>query len=82
MTKYSRAYVEITNDDVSVYDGIDGFGKPMGFPCIYRNKVQSLKAQPKKKKTDFGKAFAEICEEIPIEEIVEYLAEYSKKRSN
>ncbi len=67
------AYVEITFDEVNVYDSLDNRGRPSGFPTIYRNKVAQIKAQPKKKKTDFGKAFAAICEEIPIEDIIEML---------
>ena len=69
-------YVEITPTELRVYDGIDDKGKPAGFPKHFRNKVAEFKNQPKKTKTDFGKAFGEFCEEIPIEE---FLDEYNKK---
>lgn len=69
------AYVEITPSEVHVYEQLDGNGRPFGLPTIYRNKVAELKAQPKKKKTDFGKAFAAICDEIPMQEIIDYLNE-------
>ena len=66
-------YVEITSSELRVYEALDDSGKPFGFPKYYRNKVAELKAQPKKKKTDFGKAFGDYCEEIPIEEFIEVI---------
>lgn len=69
------AYVEITADEVAVYENIDDLGRPSGFPTYFRNKVAELKAKPRKQKTDFGKAFASICEEIPVEELIDLLNE-------
>lgn len=66
------AYVEVTTDEVMVYEAIDDNGRPSGLPTIYRNKVADLKMQPKKIKTDFRKAFSAICDEIPIEDVIEY----------
>ena len=74
------AYIEITADEVSVYEKLDNLGRPSGFPTIYRNKIAQIKAQPKKEKTDFGKAFAAICEEIPIEDIIEMLNAQADKK--
>lgn len=75
-------YVHITKEDLSVYDELDDYGKPFGLPMIYRNKVAELKAKPKKKKTDFGAAFAAICEEIPCEDYVRFLDDYALRHKN
>lgn len=78
-----NAYVEVTDTEVNVYEALDDCGRPQGFPSVYRNKVARLKAEPKKKKTDFGKAFAAFCEEVPIEEVIDWLnqcADRHKKR--
>ena len=74
------AYVEITQSEVCIYDNIDDRGRPSGFPVVYKNKVATLQAQPKKKKTDFGKAFGAICDEVPIEEIIEFLNQRVDKK--
>ncbi|MBQ9069922.1 MAG: hypothetical protein IJY23_01065 [Clostridia bacterium] len=74
------AYVEITDSDVSVYESIDSRGRPSGFPKMYHNRVAELKAQPKKKKTDFGKAFGAICDEIPIEQVIEFFNSCANKK--
>ena len=75
------AYVEITNTEVIVYESLDDAGRPTGFPSVYRNRVAELKTQPKKKKTDFGKAFAAICDEIPIEEVIEYFNSFAERKN-
>ena len=67
-------YVEITPSEVKVYDDLDSYGRPLGIPTTYRNTVYKLRSVPKKKKTDFGKAFAAICEEIPIEETIDFFS--------
>ena len=64
-------YVEITKDEILLYNELDGFGKPTGFPAHFRNDIPTLKEQTEKKKTNFAEAFAKICEEIPIEEVLE-----------
>ena len=67
------AYVEITKDDVSVYNDLDERGRPTGFPTIFRNKVSELKSKPRKNKTNFAEAFGAICDPIPFEEVVDIL---------
>lgn len=72
-------YVEITANEVSVFEQLDDTGRPAGFPTIYKNTVAKLKAKPRKK-TDFGKAFAAVCEEIPIEEVISFFNECADKK--
>lgn len=67
-----NAYVEITNSEISVFDKIDERGRPSGFPVYYQNPVANLKAQPKKSKTDFKKAFGMFCEVVPFEQDIEF----------
>lgn len=66
-------YVEVTSDEVTVYNGLDANGRPEGFPTYFRNELSNSKPKSKKEKTNFSKDFAKICEEIPIEEMIEYL---------
>lgn len=73
------AYIEITEKEVRVYEALDDAGRPAGFPTYYRNELVDIKKKPPNRKTDFGKAFGEICEEVPIEEIIEYFNECAKK---
>ena len=68
-----NAFVEVTDTDIMVFDDIDERGRPSGFPEMYKNPVASLKAQPKKKKTDFKRAFGEFCDEIPIQDFIDFL---------
>lgn len=74
-----NAYVEITNEDISVYDQIDEKGRPTGYPVFYRNPVADLKAQPKKSKTDFKSAFALMAKEISIEEMLDNINNRANK---
>ena len=74
------AYVEITDTDVSVFESIDSSGKPSGFPKMYHNRVAELKAQPRKKKTNFGEAFSAICDEIPIEQVIEFFNQCADRK--
>jgi DNA-binding NtrC family response regulator len=62
----------------AVYNGLDANGRPEGFPTYFRNELSNSKPKSKKEKTNFSKDFAKICEEIPIEEMIEYLN--SKRR--
>lgn len=63
------AYVEITRDQIAVYDELDDFGRPKGYAAFFRNDIPSLTENPKKKKTDFAEAFASICEYVPVDEV-------------
>ena len=74
------AYVELTANELHVYESLNNMGRPVGFPTVYKNKVAQLNNQPKKKKTDFGKAFAAICEEIPIQEVINDLNQRADDR--
>ena len=69
------SYVELTESEVRLYDGVDEAGRPSGLPLRYKNEVQKLKLQPKKK-IDFAKALGSICEEIPFEEYLENREKY------
>lgn len=63
-------YVELTDYEVRLYSGVDEVGRPSGLPVRYKNKVAKLKTTSQKKKTDFVKAFGEICDEISFEEYI------------
>ena len=64
-------YVEITKDDISVYNELDDKGRPKGFPAYFKNELSASAKPINKKKTDFVEAFASICEGIPLEEYLE-----------
>ena len=54
-------YVEVTHEEITVYDTIGKDGRPKGLGTVYKNE---LAARPKeeKKKTDFRALFGKICE--------------------
>ena len=62
-----NAYIELTETEVRLYDKIDESGRPSGLPVHYKNEVQKLKNQPKKK-IDFVNALKNVCEPIYFEE--------------
>ena len=64
-------YVEITKDDISVYNELDDKGRPKGYPAYFKNELSASAKPISKKKTDFVEAFASICEGIPLEEYLE-----------
>lgn len=54
-------YVEVTKEEIFVYQDIDKDGKPSGIAQIYKNELSGLVEQ-KKEKRDFGALFGQICE--------------------
>ena len=54
-------YVVVKEDEIFVYDNLDGYGKPMGLASCFKNELVTIKQHPKRK-TDFGVAFSKICE--------------------
>ena len=58
-----NSYIELDNNEVRLYDGVDSVGRPLGLPRCYVNEVYKLKQQPKKK-IDFAQTLSKICEEV------------------
>lgn len=54
-------YVQVTNEEVIVFNELDKFGKPYGIGHCFRNEVQDLK-KTKKEKKDFSAMFAKFCQ--------------------
>ena len=63
-------YVEITRDEIAVYNELDDAGRPIGLAAHFKNDVPTLQDNPKKKKTNFADGFANICDYLPIEEVL------------
>ena len=63
-------YVNITEDEIVVYNEIDNNGKPKGPGTFYRNDLVQ-KAKEENKKTDFVSLFDKICEraEVKLNEV-------------
>lgn len=54
-------YVEITKEEISVYNEIDEKGKPKGVVSVYKNELAEM-VKEKKEKRDFGAIFGKIAE--------------------
>lgn len=54
-------YIEVDKAEITIYNEIDGNGKPKGVGRIFKNGLSELVRQ-EIKKTDFGAVFGEICE--------------------
>ena len=60
-------YVTVTEDEVTVYDGLDKNGKPAGLGTIFKNELKELINNKKQKQRfDFKSAFAKICEPLTV----------------
>ena len=55
-------YVEVTKEEIHVYNEIDEYGKPKGFAQVFKNELAELNKEKKNEKTDFGALFSDICE--------------------
>ena len=53
-------YVQVTKDEIFVYDEIDGYGKPKGVAQVFKNELGGL--EKKKEKRDYGALFSKIAE--------------------
>jgi len=61
-------YVTVTEDEVTVFDGLDNKGKPAGLGTIFKNELKELLNNKKQKqKFDFKSAFAKICEPLTVQ---------------
>jgi hypothetical protein len=56
------SYVVVTDDDITVYDGVDEVGKPKGLGVIYKNNLIKNKSE-KKPKLDINSTFSRICKD-------------------
>lgn len=54
-------YVEVTKDEIHVFNEIDKYGKPAGIAEVFKNELAE-KTKEKQAKRDFGKLFGKICE--------------------
>ena len=72
-----NAYIELTEDEVRLYDKVDEAGRPSGLPVRYKNEVRKLKLQPKKK-INFVNALNAVCEEFSIEDYLKIYEPYMK----
>ena len=70
MYRRITAYVEITREVIAVYSELDDFGRPTGLAAHFKNDIHKMAQNPKKKKTDFIEGFANICEYVPLEEVL------------
>ena len=55
-------YIDVTTDEIKIYDKIDENGKPYGAFRMFKNDIPRIVANDSKK-TDFGDLFGKICEE-------------------
>ena len=67
-------YVIVSDDTVSVYNGLNEDGKPCGSCAVYENEVKKLKRE-KKQKFDFKSVFDSFCEkvEVPVQQKLELI---------
>lgn len=78
-------YVTVTEDEVTVFDGLDKNGKPAGLGTMFKNELKELINNKKQKQRfDFKSAFAKICEPLTVqfevqESFKEILDEKKKK---
>ena len=70
MYRRITAYVEITREEIAVYSELDDYGRPAGCAAWFKNDIHKMTQNPKKKKTDFVEGFANICEYVPLEEVL------------
>lgn len=59
-------YVVVTDKDLTIYNGVDNYGKPAGLGQVFKNDLAEKKAE-KKPKTDYGEMFGKFCQpaELP-----------------
>ena len=55
-------YIEVTKDEIYLYDEIDKYGKPTGIAKVFKNELAE-RINEKKEKRDFGALFGKICEQ-------------------
>ena len=56
-------YVEVTKEEILVYEEIGDDGRPKGGAKVFRNELAE-QAKKELKKTDYGALFGKICEEV------------------
>lgn len=54
-------YVQVTPEDITVYNELDDKGKPKGLGQIFKNELAE-KAKERPPRTDFGEVFGKFCE--------------------
>ena len=54
-------YVRMTETEITVYDELDEYGKPVGIGQVFKNELACMKKE-RKQKVDFKSMFEKICE--------------------
>ena len=54
-------YVQVTPEDITVYNELDDKGKPKGIGQVFKNELAE-KAKERPPRTDFGEVFGKFCE--------------------
>lgn len=54
-------YVQVTPEDITVYNELDDKGKPKGIGQVFKNELAE-KAKERPQRTDFGEVFGKFCE--------------------
>lgn len=55
-------YVQVTEEEILVYGGVDKYGKPAGLATVYKNELANMERK-KVHKRDFNAFFGAICEQ-------------------
>ena len=61
-------YVVVTESEVTVYNRIDNFGKPVGRGYVYKNELVNLKKELSKEKVDIKSTFDQFCESVGVKD--------------
>lgn len=59
-------YVQMTESEITVYEELDKFGKPVGLGQVFKNELAGMKYE-RKKTTDFKAIFGRFCENVSAE---------------
>ena len=59
-------YVVVTEKEITIYNGVDNYGKPAGAGQVFKNDLAEKKAE-KRPKVDYGAMFGKFCQpaELP-----------------
>lgn len=75
-------YVVVTDKELTIYNGVDNYGKPAGLGQVFKNDLAEKKAE-RKPRTDYGEVFGKFCEPVEIpKDIFTPVAEQIKINKN
>ena len=61
-------YVVVTDKDLTIYNGVDNYGKPAGAGQVFVNDLAEIKAKQQNSRKDYGKLFGKFCKPADIPE--------------